>query len=195
MFSGIIQAQGTIKTVKKTGQQLAITMTKPHRWQIATGESITVDGICTTVISVDSDVSFFYMPETVRRTTVGNWVKGTRVNLECSLRLNDMVGGHLVTGHIDATGRVKSIKKDGQAKIMMVDYPSAFSSFLVEKGSIAVNGISLTIIDAGKTSFRVGLIPYTLSVTNLGRVKPGDWLNLEFDMIAKYVKRMLNKPS
>ena len=132
-----------------------------------------------------------YMPETIKKTTVGKLKKGDNMNLEKSLKLNDVVHGHIVQGHIDTQGEIIDIKKVKKSKIIKIKMPKKFMRFITEKGSIAVDGVSLTVVDTGKNRFSVSLVSYTLENTILGKTKEGDCVNIETDMIAKYLDTLL----
>lgn len=192
MFTGIIQATMPVVAVVPAGKSLRVRMKKPARWKLALGQSITVDGICSTVMKIGAtyfDVE--YMPETLRKTTAGNFRKGSQVNLERSLTLNDPIDGHLVSGHIDACAKVTGVVSIGKTKEIVFAVPRALMKYIVKKGSIALNGISLTVAQATGSTVKVALIPYTLAHTNLGLLKIGDHVNLEVDTVARYVEKML----
>lgn len=193
MFSGIVAIAKPIKSVNRAKTLLTIEVAKPANWQLTVGESILVDGICSTVIKTSKTVTFSYMPETLRKTTVGEWVVGDLVNLERSLRLDDLLSGHLVTGHIDTTATVKSIKNEGESQFIEFNLPGEFSKYLVNKGSVAVNGVSLTVVEGAESGFSVALIPHTLAVTNLGRLKLSQSVNVECDILAKYIEKLINR--
>lgn len=195
MFSGITAAAMPIITIEEKNGNLETVVTKPEDWQFEIGESVLVDGICSTVVSQDT-TSFHvtYMEETRKKTHINSKKAGDTLNLERSLRLNDILSGHLVTGHIDTTGTVTNIKTDPGSTTITFSFPQQFSQYLVNKGSIAVNGVSLTVIDPTNTEFTVSLIPHTLEVTNLDNLVEGDAVNLEFDIFAKYIEKMM-RPS
>jgi len=156
------------------------------------GESVAIDGACLTVVAFDAtgfDVEA--TPETLARTTLAGRRPGSRVNVERALQLGGRLGGHLVTGHVDATGTVRGFSRAGEAVIGELSYPAELAPFLVEKGSVAVDGVSLTVNEVGGEAFSVYLIPHTLEVTTLGERQPGDRVNLETDLIGKYVVRAL----
>jgi len=162
--------------------------------RLVLGESIAVDGACLTVTAKQGrrfrvDVS----PETLRRTTLGRLAKDARVNLERALRVGDRLGGHVVLGHVDGVGTLEKVEPDGDWLLYRFRAPGALLPFLVEKGSIAVDGVSLTVVSAGDASFTVSLIPATLELTTLGRKGSGDPVNIEVDVLAKYVERLLAK--
>lgn len=131
------------------------------------------------------------MPETIKKTTVSFFKKGDLVNLEQSLKLSDFVDGHLVQGHIDGRGQIQEVKKDGLSVLLKISAPLALMKFIATKGSVAIDGISLTVVDVGKDWFSVSLVSYTLENTNLGKIKKGDKVNIETDVIAKYIERLI----
>lgn len=196
MFTGIIQEIGTIQRVSP-GQayKLRIRAEKVLNG-LELGDSISVDGACLTVVDFDT-ASFEVdaMPETIEKTTLKYLQLGSRVNLEASLKLGDKMGGHWVTGHVDATGKILSTKKAANAVIYEISIPAELAEQLVPKGSVAVDGISLTIIECGRESFKVGLIPHTLHSATLGGKGVGNHVNLETDVIGKYVHRYLKGAS
>jgi riboflavin synthase len=195
MFSGITAISTPITKIIDQNGNLDITITKPVDWQFEIGESVLVDGICSTVVeqSLES-FAVTYMAETRSKTHINNQKVGDRLNLERSLRLNDILSGHLVTGHVDTTGTVITIQVDPGSTTLTFSFPTEFSHYLVNKGSITVNGVSLTVIDPTDTHFKVSLIPHTLQVTNLDSLQKGDAVNLEFDIFAKYIEKMV-RPS
>ncbi len=187
MFSGIIERVGEVTAVAAARGGARLTVRSALR-RLAIGESIAVSGACMTVTttrggSFTVDVS----AESLRRTTLGALRPGTRVNLERSLRLADRLSGHLVFGHVDGVGRVRAITREGDGRLFRFDLPQSLARFLVEKGSIAVDGVSLTVFACTSRSFTVAVIPHTLAATTLGDRRPGDAVNLESDMLARYV--------
>jgi riboflavin synthase len=155
------------------------------------GDSVAIDGCCLTVTSIDGEVlTFDAVPETLRRTTLGGLGAGDTVNLEPALRAGDRMGGHLVQGHVDGVGSLRSATADGEAVDMTFAAPEGVLRYVIEKGSIAVNGVSLTVTAYDDDTFSVSVIPHTREVTNLGRLEPGDGVNLEADQFGKYVERM-----
>jgi riboflavin synthase len=155
------------------------------------GDSVSIDGCCLTVVATDGDeMSFDAVPETLRRTTLGGLVPGSRVNLEPALRAGDRLGGHIVQGHVDGVGTLRSAVSDADAVDMTFDAPADVLRYVIEKGPIAVNGVSLTVTGYDDAGFSVSVIPHTRAVTNLGALTPGDQVNLEADLFAKYVERL-----
>ena len=193
MFSGIIEAIGTVATLERHAEDATLTIhggLAPASLEI--GESIATNGVCLTVRRVDvqgfvADASV----ETLRRTTLGDLLPGDPVNLERSLRVGDRVSGHFVFGHVDTIGEVAGIEREGDGWRFRFAFPTDFAPFATDKGSVAVDGISLTMCDCDAASFSVAVIPHTAEVTTLGRRRVGDRVNLEADMLARYVRRAL----
>jgi riboflavin synthase len=175
-------------------ESLFVKIKIPEGWKIKIGESISINGVCSTVKEVSkSNFTVEYMPETVKKTTVGNFKKDTEINLERSLRVGDLLNGHIVQGHIDCVGKIVEIKKIKQSKVIKVKVPKVFMKFLAPKDSVSIDGISLTIVEAKKDWFTVSLVSYTLENTNLGKIKVGKKVNIEVDAIAKYLHQLLKK--
>lgn len=194
VFSGIIETTGSVTGIGQAEGQRIVTLRKPAGWKLKDGESVSVEGVCSTVQSSNSSAfRVVYMPETLRRSTLGNLQAGSAVNLERSLRLNSLIGGHLVQGHVDCTGVIRSVKPEGEARIYEFEIPGRFMRYVVEKGSIAIDGVSLTVVQARRSRFTVSLLAYTLSRTTLGGKKPGDRVNIEVDMVAKYLERLARR--
>ncbi len=194
MFSGIVEGTGTVRTAERRGDVLRVRIDVGDRFSgLPLGGSIAVDGCCLTAVEADSaGFTCELTEETLRRTAFGERLRGgTRVNLERPMRADGRFDGHIVQGHVDAVGRVRELRRTGEAAELVVECPPALERYLVEKGSIAVDGISLTIADLREGAFTVALIPYTLEVTNLRDARAGDLVNLEADVIAKYVERLL----
>jgi len=161
--------------------------------EAAIGESVAVNGCCLTVTSIDSDVLHFnLLAETLRRTNLQGAREGRLVNLEQALAANGRFGGHIVQGHVDCTAAIRAFEKIGADHRLEIELPREFARYVVFKGSIAVNGISLTVAEVGAESFVLWIIPHTFAETNLHEAKAGDRMNLEFDLLAKYVERLLN---
>jgi riboflavin synthase len=187
MFTGIIEEVGKVKSA--SGSELTIAASEVMAGMEA-GASMAVNGVCLTVAHFEQN-SFLVkvMPETSRRTNLGRLKAGDGVNLERALPLGGRLGGHLVQGHVDATGRITYIRGEGEAILIRFDAPPEIMEYLVEKGFIAVDGVSLTIVSRDSGSFQVSVVDYTLKHTNLGSRRVGDTVNLEVDIIAKYVKQ------
>lgn len=195
MFTGLIEEQGVVRRIKKSpdGAELVVGAGLVLE-DLKTGDSIAVSGPCLTVTALGrDDFTAFVMPETLARTSLGRLTAGRKVNLERAAALGDRLGGHLVSGHIDAVVKLVSRRKEGGALICWFDTPPELIRYIVPRGSVALDGVSLTVVEvADKESlFSVGLIPHTASQTTLGPKKIGDPVNLEVDLIGKYVEKML----
>lgn len=193
MFTGIIEVTGRLarREPRGAGARLTIATARPLA-RLALGESIAVNGACLTVVARRGtrfvvDVS----PETLRRTTIGALEPGARLNLERALRIGDRLGGHFVQGHVDGVGRLRTIRPDADWHLYEFEAPRSLARYLVEKGSIAVDGVSLTIFGCKAATFVVALIPHTLKQTTLGERRPGDRVNLEADVLVKHVASLL----
>lgn len=189
MFTGIIETTSTVLGQRCDGNGLVLQIARPDGWEINTGQSIAIEGVCLTVTSFD-DESFFVtlVAETLDKTTFGLVVPKT-VNLERALQHGSRLDGHMVQGHVDTTGRVVGVLENGISLELSVAFDGTFDALLIKKGSVAINGVSLTVTrcDSGKLS--VVLIPHTVEVTTLGELREGDAVNLEFDIIGKYIKK------
>jgi riboflavin synthase len=194
VFTGIIQSLGRIERVDRGGDGARITIASDLAEEIDAGESIAINGGCLTALPA-GDESFHAdaMNETLSRTSLAQAQPGTAVNLELPLRPSDRLGGHIVQGHVDGTGTVESVADDGFARILEVQAPEPVLRYVVEKGSIALDGVSLTVTGLSPRSFTVSLIPETLKRTTLGQAGPGTRVNLEVDVLAKYVERLLQR--
>jgi riboflavin synthase len=190
MFTGIIQELG--KTREADNSSLSVEATTSLEG-LREGDSIAVNGTCLTVKAIAKGYfSVDTMPETLRRTSLGLLKPGNVVNLERALTLSSPLGGHLTQGHVDATGTLASIQREGDALLMKFHAPPQVMKYVVEKGFIAVDGISLTVVECDTATFAVSVVKYTLEHTNLGHRKPGDVVNLEVDILAKYVEKLLS---
>ncbi len=193
MFTGLIEDLGTLRDIRTGADQARLTVaTGLPMAELTLGESIAVNGVCLTVTSF-GDGAFFadVSPETMACTSLGNLARGARVNLERALRLSDRLGGHLVTGHIDGQGLIVERRKDGNAWRFKFQTDAAVSAFLVAKGSVTIDGISLTVNEVSEDTFSLAIIPLTLSNTTLQDRNVGDTVNVETDLIGKYVARFL----
>lgn len=189
MFTGIVEEVGTVTGLE--GQRLTIAASRVLEG-VKLGDSIAVNGACLTVVDFQaSSFSVELAPETLKRTSFSVWVPGREVNLERPLAVSDRLGGHIVQGHVDATGRITSLKPDGDCVIFRVASPKRLMPYIVEKGFVAVDGISLTVVKVGSSSFTLSVIPYTLANTNLQGQAKGGRVNLEVDIVAKYVESLL----
>ncbi len=194
MFTGIIQEIGTINHVKELDGGRELKVVCGFADEVKIDQSISINGVCHTVTAHDSN-SFTVqsVEETLRKTNIGDLTERSPVNLERSLRPDQLLDGHLVQGHIDATGTIVEILKEGTDKLFTIEYPEEHAGLIVGRGSIAVDGISLTIAEEEKSRFTVAIIPHTLEHTNLRSKKEGDTVNLEFDILGKYVVKYLNR--
>jgi riboflavin synthase len=193
VFTGIIETTARVERTEPTGGGTRVTLAAPKALKrLALGESISVNGACLTVTAPrDRRFTVDVSPETLRRTTLAGLRPGAHVNLERALRLGDRLGGHVVLGHVDGVGTLESIRPDGKWKLYRFRAPASLAAYLVEKGSIAVDGVSLTVFSCRGASFTVALIPHTLDVTTIGERKPGDRVNLEADILLKQIAAML----
>ena len=188
MFTGIVREVGRVEAVEERGESVHLVVRAPKTAAAAAvGDSVSLAGVCLTAVEVaDGSVAFDAVPETLRRSTLGRLEAGAGVNVEPALRAGDPLGGHIVQGHVDGVGRIRRVDDEG----IEVEAPQDVLRYCVEKGSIAVEGVSLTIGGLGERSFTVALIPHTRDVTTLGGVAEGDDVNLEVDVVAKYVERL-----
>ncbi|MGH7650289.1 MAG: riboflavin synthase [Gemmatimonadaceae bacterium] len=191
MFTGLIEQVGEVDRVRKSdaGRELRV---RAAFGDLASGESVAVNGACLTVREFGAGwFEAAAVDTTLDRTTIGEWKTGTRVNLERSLRASDRLGGHIVQGHVDCVARVSAVEKSGDALLIDIALPPAIEPLLVLHGSIAVDGVSLTINELRPGAFQLSIIEYTLRHTNLGDLRPGSGVHLEADMIAKHLRRLL----
>jgi riboflavin synthase len=193
MFTGLVEALGTVRRLASDGDGRLLTVAEPtFAPQLSLGESVAVNGACLTVVRRDAETFDFQAgPETLKRTNLGELQPGDRVNLERSLRLSDRLGGHLVQGHIDGLGHIASRQRQGDWETVWFRCPPELAAQMVSKGSVAVDGISLTVVDVTRDGFSVALIPHTLALTTLGFKPEGASVNLETDLLAKYVWKCL----
>lgn len=191
MFTGLVQDIGKVEKVLRGGMTDLWIRTSLGAAAFDLGESIAVDGCCLTVVERSGDTFRVQAgEETLRRTTVGTLASGSRVNLERALRLSDRLGGHLVQGHVDAVAEIEGVRAEGDTRIVTFTLPPALLPWFIEKGSVAVDGVSLTVASLEEVRFSVMMIPETQARTTLGAKKPGDRVNLEADLIGKYVARL-----
>jgi riboflavin synthase len=192
MFTGMITAIGTLREVKPAagGMHIVVDAGKLNLDDVAIGDSIAVNGVCLTVVALASPLLSFDVSQETLSCTRG-FAAGTPVNLEKSLRLADRLGGHLVSGHVDGVGNVTRFEAAGENRLLAVEVPPELARYIARKGSIAINGVSLTVNAVSETVFEVNLIPHTLQATNLGQLKTGDRVNLEVDMLARYAERLI----
>lgn len=194
MFTGIIEEVGVIKSIRMGAQSAVITIEAEKVLEdIHLGDSIAMNGVCLTVTSFDShSYSVDIMHESLKRTNLGSMKSGSRVNLERAMAADGRFGGHIVAGHVDGTGKITSMEKDDNAVWIYIQAEPSVLKYIVEKGSITIDGISLTVAKVDEKSFAVSVIPHTGTHTTLLEKKPGDTVNLENDMIGKYVEKLLN---
>tara|TARA_B100001105_G_scaffold92078_1_gene73274 strand:+ start:1209 stop:1784 length:576 start_codon:yes stop_codon:yes gene_type:complete len=191
VFTGIVEEVGVVAKISDNGMTVLATKVTED---LKLGDSIAVNGTCLTAVSFDrTEFSVDLSPETVRRTSLGRLSVGGPVNLERALLASDRMGGHIVQGHVDGTGRIMSTKRDADSTIFRIRVPKRLNRYIVEKGFVAVDGISLTVVKIGASSFTLAVIPYTLKNTNLAALSVGDRVNLEADILAKYVESLLDR--
>jgi riboflavin synthase len=191
VFTGLIQDLGVVERIAPGPTTDLWVRTSLGASEFALGESIAVDGTCLTVVRRDSDTFLAQAaPETLRRTTLGDLKPGSKVNLERALRLSDRLGGHLVQGHVDAVGQLLARSPEGGSVVLTVSLPASLSAFFIEKGSVTIDGVSLTVVRVERERFTVMLIPETQTRTTLGQKPVGSRVNLEADLIGKYVARL-----
>lgn len=193
MFTGLTEEIGTVRNIKSgTVTNIAVECSRVLV-DASVGDSVCVNGACLTVVLVgDSELAFEAVPETLSRTTLKDLRPGDRVNLESSLRAGKMIGGHFVQGHVDGVGTVEDIRDLGRSSQMRISAPREVTRYVVEKGSIAIDGVSLTVVSCDNSGFSVALIPHTLATTTLGFRRSGDRVNLETDILGKYVEKFLS---
>lgn len=190
MFTGLVQ-KSKIFSIQKNPDKFLVCIKKPAKFKTKLGDSISINGICSTVIK-QTKTSFCveYMEETLKKANVSFWKKNNAVNVEPSLKLQDLLGGHFVSGHIDCIGNITNIQRKPKSKLLEVKFPQKFNKYIIEKGSIALDGVSLTVFNVKPNNFKVSLIDHTLKSTNLNNLIKGDQVNLEFDLIAKYLEKI-----
>jgi riboflavin synthase len=192
VFTGLIADLGTVTAVDATPDGVRLAVASRLAGELAEGDSVAVNGVCLTATAVSPECfSADVMRESLRRSSLADVAPGGRVNLELPLRAADRLGGHVVQGHVDGVGTVREAREDGFARVVTIEAPGELLRYVVEKGSIAVDGVSLTVSALGDDSFSVSLIPETLERTNLGAARPGQTVNLEVDVLAKYVERLV----
>ena len=195
MFTGIIQEIGTIALLRRENGNINLGIDSHGlASEVKAGDSISISGVCITATAADSSsslISVTAVQETLAKSTLGELREGSRVNLELALKASDRLGGHFVQGHVDCVGVCTSAQKLEGSWLIRFEFPKQYASLVVEKGSIAVDGVSLTAIEVNDVSFSVSVIPHTWQSTTLGQLKPGSRVNLEFDLLAKYVRKMM----
>jgi len=194
MFTGLVADKGTVTGVDATADGVRLAVATALAPEIGEGDSVAVNGVCLTATAIaDGRFRADVMHETLRRSSLGEVAEGAEVNLELPLRASDRLGGHVVQGHVDGLGTIAAVREDGFARVVEISAPSETLRYVVEKGSIAVDGISLTVASVTDDRFSVSLIPETLERTNLGAAAPGQPVNLEVDVLAKYVEKLVSR--
>jgi len=195
MFTGIVTDVGQVRQIEKRGDTHIVIATRFDMDKVPMGGSVACSGACLTVVDKGSGKDSWFAVtasgETLSKTTIGHWKTGTRVNLELPLRVGDELGGHIVSGHIDGLAELKRLAPEGESARMTFEVPKPLARFIAEKGSVALDGISLTVNEVADARFGVNIIPHTLKVTTFGQLKPGMKVNLEIDTIARYVARLV----
>lgn len=195
MFTGLVETFGKVASVKNTGNGITLAVKAASEFDVQLGDSVSVNGVCLTVTGHNGNISFDVSPETLRSTNLGELKIGGIINLERALRLSDRLGGHIVTGHVDGIGTIKDKKQIGDYTFYTFASPPEIVKYIVKKGSIAVDGISLTVVDVDHGSFSVAIIPHTFSATSIGKKGIGAKVNLEADIIGKYVEKLMGEKS
>jgi riboflavin synthase len=192
VFTGIVRELGRVAACSGGEGGVRLTVAAPETAAAAAlGDSISVNGVCLTVVAADNGtLAFDAVPETLARSSLGRLEPGSAVNLEPALRAGDPLGGHVVQGHVDGLARVRAVEPEGDGRRLWFDAPPRLLRYVVEKGSLALDGVALTVAELDDAGFAVALIPHTLAVTTLGELAPGDEVNLEVDVLAKYVERL-----
>lgn len=192
MFTGLIESVGIVRVLEPRSDDAArLVLDAPFAGKLSLGESVAVNGCCLTVTDQNDGISFDLLVQTLKCTNLGDLETGSRVNLERALRADGRFGGHFVQGHVDTTAEVLAAERRGSDLNLVIAIPQGGARYLIEKGSIAVNGVSLTVASLDEDRFGLWIIPHTLQETNLGDLKPGDRVNLEYDLLAKYAERQL----
>ncbi len=191
MFTGIIETPGTIKKIQKEGSNVHITISSSITGELKIDQSVAHNGVCLTIVDIDKDTyTVTAIKETIDKTNVGHWQEGNLVNLERAMKLGDRLDGHIVQGHVDQTAVCTHIENANGSWYYTFEYDSSKNNITIEKGSITVNGVSLTVVNSKANSFSVAIIPYTYEHTNFKQFTTGTIVNLEFDVIGKYVARL-----
>ena len=193
MFTGIVRELGVVVEAEEVGGGRALAVRAPATAsRTRVGDSIAIDGCCLTTTEVaDGTMRFQAVPETIARSTLGTLERNEQVNVESAIRAGEELGGHYVQGHVDAVGRIRSVETEGQGLRVVVDAPEAVLRYCVEKGSVTVDGVSLTVAELADDAFSVAVVPHTLEATTLSALRPGRSVNLEADVLAKYVERLV----
>lgn len=194
MFTGLIEATGKIKSIEKKGRSVLLAIDTGGAIKAGIGDSVAINGACLTVTKTNKDIYYFDVSgETIKKTSAANWKAGQVINLETSLKAGDELGGHFVTGHVDEVGSVREVRREGQDFRYRIQMSEEFSQYLVPQGSVAIDGISLTVAAIGSGYFEIVIIPHTIKVTNIKDYKVETKVNLEADMLGKYVVEYLKK--
>lgn len=193
MFTGIVEEMGTVQTLQRSENTARLSVRASLvRDDLHVGDSLATNGVCLTVEKIEPEKLWLWMmPETLKSTTLGRLQPGQQVNLERALRLDNRLGGHIVSGHVDGVGKLRNISGVGEERVLTFTLPGTLARFVSPKGSVAIDGISLTVVDADTESFSVSLIRHTLSVTTLSTLSIGDEVNIEVDLLARYLERLL----
>jgi riboflavin synthase len=192
MFTGLVEKMGRVVSLRKTGGGIKLSLAPESGLELERGDSISINGVCLTAVEKDKEVVFEVSPETMKSTNLGDLKVNDKVNLERALRLSDRLGGHMVTGHVDGIGTIVEKRPEGEYTFYSIEASPEVLKYTVKKGSIAVDGISLTVTGLDSRSFSVAIIPHTLSATNIGGKGTGHKVNLEVDIIGKYVEKLLH---
>lgn len=191
MFTGIVEGLGVVKKIEKEGENIHFTIESPFTDELKIDQSVAHNGCCLTVVGIDgSEYVVTAILETLEKTNLGQWTEGTKVNLERCMVMNGRLDGHIVQGHVDQTAICTNILKEKGSTYYTFQYEDTYSNVTIEKGSVTVNGVSLTVVNSKENEFSVAIIPYTVAHTNFKEFEMGTKVNLEFDVIGKYIKRL-----
>ena len=195
MFTGIVREVGVVVGAEDAAGGKSLVVRAPETAaRTVVGDSVSINGCCLTATAIaDGTIAFHAVPETIGRTTLDTLEPAGKVNVEPAIRAGEELGGHYVQGHVDAVGRIRSVEEEGEGMRVLVEAPDAVSRYCVEKGSVAVDGVSLTVAALAGDGFAVALVPHTLAVTTLSALRPGQDVNLEADVLAKYVERLISR--
>jgi riboflavin synthase len=196
MFSGIIEATGTVVSLTREQENLHIAVRAPFTHELKIDQSIAHNGACLTVVDIKGDTyTVTAIAETLNKTSLGSLKEGDKINLERCVKAGDRLDGHIVQGHVDQKGKCAGVEEQGGSWLFTFEYDPSQGNITVEKGSVCVNGVSLTVVNSKENGFSVAIIPYTYEHTNFHALKPGDTVNLEFDILGKYITKLLQKQS
>ena len=195
MFTGIIENLSQIKEIVKEGDNLSISLFSDIAKQLKIDQSVSHNGICLTVVDINNDIyTVTAIKETIIKSSIKTWKEGDLVNIERAMKLGDRLDGHMVQGHVDQTATCKKISEENGSWYFDFEYKKS-ENITIEKGSVTINGVSLTVVDSGQNTFSVAIIPYTYNHTNFKKIKIGDLVNIEFDMIGKYISKIIKSQS